>query len=248
MSGILFASDLHLSAALEPQLNLFITLLERLKATESRVYVLGDLVEFWLGDDDPDPVHRRLVAALRELTNAGIPLFVSLGNRDFLIGERFCAETGAALLPDYASIDLFGTPTLLTHGDLLCTQDVAYQEFRRAVREPQRQQQFLSLPVENRRKIAAGTRAGTQASMLEKDSFIMDVDELEVARVMREHQVTQMIHGHTHRPQIHNFTRDGVPHRRIVLGEWYGGTEVLWCTAETQSLVPAEALLARLSR
>ena len=248
MSGTLFASDLHLSAALEPQLNLFIKLLEHLKTTESRVYLLGDLVEFWLGDDDPDPVHRRLVAAFRELTDVGIPLFASLGNRDFLIGERFATETGATLLPDYARIDLFGTPTLLTHGDLLCTKDVAYQEFRRSVREPQRQQQFLSLPVENRRKLAAGTRAGTQASMLEKDSFIMDVDDVEVARVMREHQVTQMIHGHTHRPQIHNFTLDGAPHRRIVLGEWYGGTEVLWCTAEGQSLVPAEALLAKFSR
>jgi len=246
MKGILFASDLHLSDARPERLELFEALLSFAQTAASHVYLLGDIVEFWLGDDDPDPVHLRVVQALRALTNAGVGLSVAMGNRDFLLGQRFVAETGASLLPDYTCIDLCGTPTLLTHGDLLCTKDVKYQEFRRSVRDPFRQKMFLSMPLEKRREIASSTRAGTQASMLEKDNFIMDVDDDEVARVMQEHQVTQLIHGHTHRPAIHEFTVSNQTRRRIVLGEWYNGTEVLWCNAEGHALIAAGELITKL--
>ena len=246
MKGVLFASDLHLNAALESRLDLFLALLKKAQTEASQVYLLGDLVEFWLGDDDPAPIQRRLIAAFRALTDAGVELYVALGNRDFLIGDQFRAETGAKLLADYTRIDLFGTPTLLTHGDLLCTKDIQYQEFRRTVREPARQRQFLDLPLAQRRQIAESTRSGTQASMLEKDSFIMDVDDGEVTRVMDQHEVRQLIHGHTHRAHIHRFTRGAQSHCRIVLGEWYTGTEVLWCTTGSQALVCAADLLATL--
>ena len=248
MRGVLFASDLHLSPQRPDRSQLFFELLEMAGGHVEAVYLLGDLVEFWLGDDDPDPLHRALVGALSALTARGVRLSVSVGNRDFLMGPAFCADTGATLLPDYHAIDLFGRPTLLTHGDLLCVKDVQYQQFRRFVRDPTNQQQFLGQTLEQRRQIASQTRTGTQESMLAKDDFIMDADENEIAGVMSAHQVTHLIHGHTHRPQIHHLTLAGQPAERVVLGDWYAGNEVLWCTPATTSLLPAQALVATLKR
>jgi UDP-2,3-diacylglucosamine hydrolase len=133
---------------------------------------------------------------------------------------------------------------LVTHGDLLCVKDTQYQQFRHFVRNPKNQAEFLARPLDERRSIASRTRTGTQASMLEKDEFIMDADADEVTRVMRAHGVRTLIHGHTHRPGDHRWDQDGVPMRRIVLGDWYGGNEVLWWTPEGGRLVSAEALIA----
>jgi UDP-2,3-diacylglucosamine hydrolase len=246
VQNVLFASDLHLSPTRPDQIERFLALLARCQTAASAVYLLGDLVEFWLGDDDTDPVHQRLIAALRELTVRGVTLAVTTGNRDFLIGPRFSAVTGAALLADYAVIDLHGTSTLLTHGDLLCVKDVQYQQFRRSVREPARQQQFLALPLAERRRIATETRSGTQKSMLDKDEYIMDVDDAEVARVMGVYQVRRLIHGHTHRAAVHSLTLADGPGERVVLGDWYGGAEVYWATPGSRRLVSAEALLHEL--
>ncbi|MBI2802739.1 MAG: UDP-2,3-diacylglucosamine diphosphatase [Gammaproteobacteria bacterium] len=245
---MLFASDLHLSPQRPDRAQVFFEFLEVAGAHAEAVYLLGDLVEFWLGDDDPDPLHRALVDALNTLTARGVRLSVSVGNRDFLMGPAFCAGTGAALLPDYHVIDLFGRRTLLTHGDLLCVKDVQYQQFRRLVRDPTKQQRFLGQTLEQRRQIASQTRTGTQESMLAKDDFIMDADENEVASVMSAHQVTHLIHGHTHRPQIHHFTLAGQPAQRVVLGDWYAGNEVLWCTPAATSLLPAQDLVTTLTR
>ncbi len=245
MGNVLFASDLHLSSVRPDKVELFLTLLARVRAQVTAVYLLGDLVEFWLGDDDADPVHLRLTTALRDLTTSGVALAIATGNRDFLMGARFCAATGADLLGDYTVIDLHGTPSLLTHGDLLCVKDVQYQQFRQSVREPVRQQQFLALPLAERRRIATQTRTGTQQSMLDKDDFIMDVDDDEVARVMTAHHVTRLIHGHTHRPAVHSLAR--APGERVVLGDWYMNNEVYWASVTGNRLLTAECLLEELA-
>ena len=216
-----FASDTHLAPERPGQIDDFAALLQRVEAWRADLYLLGDIVEFWPGDDDDAPLHRDLIARLARLTGAGCRVHVTHGNRDFLLGERFRRETGATLLDDYTTC-LFGRErVLLTHGDLLCTRDLKYQEFRRYVREPARQQQFLSLPLTERRRLAAQTREGTQSSMAEKAAEIMDVDESEVQRVMRAHGATLLIHGHTHRPALHAFELDGHNARRCVLGDWY---------------------------
>lgn len=216
-----FASDTHLSAERPRQHAEFAALLTRVRHWRADLYLLGDLVEFWPGDDDDATLHRDLVAQLARLSAAGCRLHVMRGNRDFLLGERFAMETGAQLLGDYATLDLAGERVLLTHGDLLCTLDIQYQAFRRFVRDPANQQQFMSMPLRERRRIVAQTREGTQSSMAEKAADIMDVDDTEVQRVMREHHATVMVHGHTHRPALHHLEINGTPSRRIVLGDWY---------------------------
>ena len=217
-----FASDLHLSAGSPEKVDLFDAFMRRSAQTAQALYLLGDVFEIWLGDDDQSAPNPGVIRAMRQFSNSGARLFVMCGNRDFLIGANFIKETGATLLPDWQIIDLAATPTLLTHGDLLCTKDVEYQAFRQYVRDPKNQADFLALPLPERRQVAAKMRSGTQASMLEKDDFIMDVEQSTVERVMAEHGVAQLIHGHTHRPATHQFKSEGVQRERIVLGDWYG--------------------------
>ena len=214
----LFVSDLHLSASRPAQLERFLAFLARARTRAQALYILGDLFEVWLGDDDDTPPNAAVVAALAAFTEAGVALHVGHGNRDFLFGPRFAAATGARLLDDYARIDLYGVPTLLTHGDLLCTRDVKYQRFRRVVRHPLTRRGFLATPLAWRQRIAQRTRAGTVASTARKAAAVMDVEESSVAQVMAEQDVRLLIHGHTHRPAIHDYP-DG--RRRIVLGDWY---------------------------
>ena len=225
----LFVSDLHLSAERPKQLVLFLEFAERARSTTQALYVLGDLFEVWLGDDDDTPPHAGVIDALRSLTNVGVDLHVGHGNRDFLFGQRFARATGATLMMDYEIIDLYGQRTLLTHGDLLCTKDVKYQRFRKLVRNPLVRTAFLSIPLSLRRQIALKTQLGTKASMRAKADFIMDVDEDTVSSVMAKHAVKLLIHGHTHRPGIHDFDIEGQACRRIVLGDWYDQDSVLVC-------------------
>lgn len=240
---LVFASDTHLSADRPRQNAEFATLLARVRDWRAELYLLGDIVEFWPGDDDDAPLHRALVAQLATLSDAGCRVHVMRGNRDFLLGASFGRETGAMLLDDYATLDVDGERVLLTHGDLLCTLDVKYQEFRRYVRNAANQQQFLAMPLAERRRIAAQTREGTQSSMAEKAADIMDVDEAEVRRVMHEQAATVLIHGHTHRPALHQFELGGRAARRYVLGDWYDAGQVLmWNGGEFRLLSVAEAL------
>ena len=217
----LFASDLHLSSERPEKVSLFNDFLKHASKVASTLYILGDLFEIWLGDDDDSDPHPRGIRAMREFTDSGAQLFVMSGNRDFLFGDEFTQATGATLLMDWHTIDLFGARTLLTHGDLLCTRDIRYQAFRKHVRDPGNQKAFLAHSLEERRKIAADTRNGTKASMLEKDDFIMDVEQSTVERMMAEFQVTRLIHGHTHRPATHRFQSAGTSFERVVLGDWY---------------------------
>ncbi len=229
----LFVSDLHLSNARPAQLSLFLEFIARIAQQRVRaLYILGDLFEVWLGDDDDTPPNRQVLAALAALSAAGVELYVGYGNRDFLYGERFVAATGARLLSDYAVISLDGTPTLLTHGDLLCTRDVKYQRFRRVVRHPLTRRAFLATPLAWRQRIAHRTRSSTLASMQRKDHAIMDVEESTVSQVMQHFEVPLLIHGHTHRPAIHQY--EGGARRRIVLGDWYTQDGVLVCDQHGQ--------------
>jgi UDP-2,3-diacylglucosamine hydrolase len=238
----LFVSDLHLANARPAQLSLFIEFLACVARRRARaLYILGDLFEVWLGDDDDTPPNAAVVAALAALTAAGVELYVGYGNRDFLYGARFIKATGARLLDDYAVIDLYGTPTLVTHGDLLCTRDIKYQRFRRLVRHPLTRRAFLATPLAWRQRIAHRTRSGTVASMRRKDDAVMDVEESTVADIMLRHQVNLLIHGHTHRPAFHDY-EDG-ERRRIVLGDWYEQDSVLVCDAEGQRALRVSAYL-----
>lgn len=240
----LFLSDAHLSEQRPEQLPIFKAVLEQAAARGASVYILGDLVEFWPGDDDDAPFHREVVAALARFSASGGHLAVALGNRDFLLGERFAADTGAQLLDDYSSLRLTGETALIGHGDLLCTRDFKYQMFRRFVRDATNQQKFLASPLDERRRIAAQTREGTAASMTEKDDHIMDVDEAEVLRVMRAHEATLLIHGHTHRPGHHELQDGELRRQRYVLGDWYSEGIVLWVDDAGCRLLSTSAFLA----
>jgi UDP-2,3-diacylglucosamine hydrolase len=217
----IFASDLHLGSERPEKVSLFEDFLKRASGVADSLYILGDLFDIWLGDDDDSDPHPKTVRAMREFADSGARLFVMSGNRDFLLGDEFERASGATLLDDWHTLDLYGARTLLTHGDLLCTKDIQYQAFRKYVRDPENQKRFLAQPVDERRKIAADTRNGTKASMSGKDDFIMDVEQSTVERIMGEFQVVRLIHGHTHRPAIHTFRDGGTEFERVVLGDWY---------------------------
>ena len=223
----LFISDLHLDAATPGIARQFLAFLEGEARAAKALYILGDLFEVWLGDDDPDPASREVVAALRRLTGAGVPCFVMHGNRDFLLGARFCEEAGARLLDDGAVVNLGGERVLLMHGDALCTDDVSYQRLRRILRHPATRWVFRHLSLERRRALARRIRAGSRMHVGATAPEIMDVNADAVREAFRRAGVRTLIHGHTHRPAVHDLSLDGAKVRRIVLGDWYTQGSVL---------------------
>ena len=226
---VLFISDLHLDAEHPETIRRFTTFMQRYARNVSELYILGDLFEAWVGDDDDDPRLTPIVAALREAADSGVRCAVMHGNRDFLIGERFCAATGCRLLGDHERITINGEPVLLTHGDLLCTDDTRYQALRSQLRSPVWQREFLAKPLAERRKIATDLRQMSATEIAAKSEYIMDVNQATVERTMRESDVRLLLHGHTHRPAIHHFMLDGNPAQRIVLGAWHDEPSfVLW--------------------
>lgn len=225
---VLFISDLHLDPARPAIIQLFLQFLQTRAPQARALYILGDLFEAWIGDDAVDP-DQPVMAGMRALVEAGIPLYVMRGNRDFLLGEGFEAMTGAQLLPDPTLIHLHGHPTLLMHGDSLCIDDVEYQQFREMVRQPAWQQAFLSKSVEERKAYAQQARSESQGRNQSIDDYLMDVNQGAVESTLREHGVRRLIHGHTHRPAIHELEVDGEPARRIVLGDWFDQGSVLVC-------------------
>jgi UDP-2,3-diacylglucosamine hydrolase len=225
----LFVSDLHLDA-LEPAAGAqFIDFLNVRGASAEALYILGDLFESWVGDDDED-AHRALICeALRALSARGVPCYVMHGNRDFLLQQGFEQRTGTRLLADPVIIDLYGQNALLTHGDALCTADRPYQLLRGLVRAPEWQQRFLRLPLELRRGLAQQARDGSRRHTESTAREIMDVEPNAVVAAMRACGVQLLIHGHTHRPAVHEFELDGRPARRIVLGSWhFAGSCLSW--------------------
>jgi UDP-2,3-diacylglucosamine hydrolase len=223
----LFISDLHLDPASPGIQQQFLAFLEGEARSARTLYILGDLFEVWLGDDDPAPSSRAIVHALRALTDAGIPCFVMHGNRDFLIGERFCHETGARLIADGTVVEIHGERVLLLHGDVLCTDDVSYQRLRRIVRNPAVQWILKRLSLARRRALAQKMRAGSRMHVTNTAAEIMDVNAEAVTAAFRASGVGTMIHGHTHRPAVHSLVVDGAPVQRIVLGDWYAQGSVL---------------------
>lgn len=227
----LFISDLHLDASRPDITAQFLDFLAHDARRASGLYILGDLFELWVGDDDPDPDKRRIVRALRELTTQGVSCAVMRGNRDFLLGTRFARDTGCRLLEDGAIVEIHGRRALLMHGDTLCTDDHAYQRLRRIVRNPVVQWMLLRLPVALRHRLAGQVRAGSRAHIRRTAPMIMDVNAQAVAGAFRASGVDLLIHGHTHRPAIHSLEADGRPATRIVLGDWYTQGSVLrWDT------------------
>jgi UDP-2,3-diacylglucosamine hydrolase len=226
----LFISDLHLDGTRPDISAQFLDFLEREARGAEALYILGDLFEAWIGDDDPDPDKRRVIAGLRAVTSAGVPSFLIHGNRDFLIGRRFCRETGIELLADGTVIDVYGRRVLLMHGDLLCTDDHAYQRLRRIVRNPVVQFVMRRLTLRQRQRLAERMRAGSKEHIASMDMAapeIMDVNQDEVRRTFARFGVDCIIHGHTHRPAVHEMQIDGHEAVRIVLGDWYEQGSVL---------------------
>jgi UDP-2,3-diacylglucosamine hydrolase len=221
MSETLFISDLHLSPARPGSKELLLGFLASRARRADALYILGDLFDAWIGDDDPSPPNPEVIRGLRALADSGTRLFLMHGNRDFLLGSRFAEASGARLLSDPTVVDLYGTPTLLMHGDLLCTGDLAYQAMRAQIRAPEFVSQFLARPIPERRVIAAEYRRRSGEATSLKSDGIMDVSQDTVAQAMSEHAVERLIHGHTHRPGDHRFQLDGRPAERLVLAEWH---------------------------
>jgi len=215
VSSSVFISDIHLDAC-RPELAIaFAGFLDRYRHCEA-LYILGDLFEAWIGDDDDAGLPHLAARLLRQFSDQGSALYLMHGNRDFLLGEEFCDRSGATLLADPTVIDLYGTPTLLMHGDSLCTSDIRYQQFRHQSRQPDWQAGMLRRSLAQRRQVAAGLRAMSRDSQGDTMGEIVDVTPAEVARVMGKYHVRQLIHGHTHRPGRH---REAGGHR-WVLGDW----------------------------
>jgi UDP-2,3-diacylglucosamine hydrolase len=233
----LFIADLHLDPS-RPQIT---DLFERYLADEEvrhadALYILGDLVEAWIGDDDDAELPARIATATRAVRDAGVPVYFMVGNRDFLLGPAFAARAGLTLLDDGTVHDIHGRRTLLMHGDVLCTDDVAYQAVRKQVRTPEWQTQILAMPLHARRAFAAKAREDSKAHTGNTMESIMDVNADAVAEAMRKAGVTRLIHGHTHRPAVHDFQLAGAPAQRIVLGDWYEQGSVLRIDAQGAEL------------
>ncbi len=225
----LFLSDLHISFEKPEITQRFLGFLEHRASKAGAIYILGDLFDAWIGDDDPSPPNNKIRKLLKQLTSTGTKVFLQPGNRDFLLGERFCRDTGVRLLPDYAVIDLYGTPTLLTHGDLLCTDDVAYQAFRSKSRTPEWQNNVLSKPLLLRLLAARWYRFRSYLHKRKKSSDIMDVNQHAVLTALRDHNCLRLIHGHTHRPGIHSFDLDNQLAQRFVLADWQKDKAEILC-------------------
>ncbi|MBW7470243.1 UDP-2,3-diacylglucosamine diphosphatase [Marinobacter sp. F4218] len=217
---MLFISDLHLEESRPDITEAFLDFLTNKAMGVERLYILGDFFEAWIGDDERTPLQEKVASALKEVNESGTAIFLMHGNRDFLIGEDFCNRAGATLLDDPTVVDLYGTPTLLMHGDSLCTADVEYQKFRANMRNPQWQQMILQRPLADRQQMARQLREISMAKNQGKEETIMDVTPEEVVKEMEAHGVQRLIHGHTHRPAEHQLEANGQPAKRIVLGDW----------------------------
>jgi UDP-2,3-diacylglucosamine hydrolase len=217
----LFVSDVHLDASAPEATDQFLDFLRVEGRGAEALYILGDLFEAWIGDDEQDAEKVRVCAGLRQLTRGGTACFVIHGNRDFLLGRGFCERTGCRLLPDPVILELEGERVLLTHGDALCVDDHSYQELRSSVRQAEWQRRFLALPFEVRDRFANRARAGSKAHTSRTIPRIMDVNPGAVDSAFRVARVHRIVHGHTHRPGIHDQVIDGQPAQRIVLGAWY---------------------------
>ncbi|MCK5720279.1 MAG: UDP-2,3-diacylglucosamine diphosphatase [Thiomargarita sp.] len=233
MLETLFIADLHLDPKQPIIIERCLNFLSKQAKQAECLYILGDLFEVWLGDDDDEPAYQPILTALKELTN-NVPVFIIHGNRDFLIAQDFLRITGCQLITEPYIINLHNVPTLLMHGDTLCTLDLEYQAFRRQVRNPQWQQYFLQQPLSERRKLATQARMQSKIKTKNTDESIMDVSQDAVISILKQYQVRQLIHGHTHRPNIHKITVDNKIAHRIVVGDWQDNQAIIFSSNGNQ--------------
>jgi UDP-2,3-diacylglucosamine hydrolase len=234
----LFISDLHLTEERPEANERFIAFLEEKARNADALYILGDFFEYWIGDDDlGEPFNAIVAGLLGDLSRKGVQVRLMHGNRDFLIGERFCAATGAKLLPDPSLVEIQGVNTLLMHGDTLCTDDLEYQAWRRKARDPVFQASFLAKPVAERRAAVEQMREKSKEVVKGKTTEIMDVNDAAVRQALRSHGVRRLIHGHTHRPGKHAVEVDGERCERWVLPDWYGRGGYIEVTREGPRLI-----------
>jgi UDP-2,3-diacylglucosamine hydrolase len=234
----LFISDLHLEDSRPAVAGWLLDFLSGPARTADGVYILGDLFEYWIGDDALSATARQVAQAGSALKAAGVPCYFMHGNRDFLLGEAYAARAGLELLPDVLLVKLYGTPTLLLHGDTLCTDDTEYQLFRQQSRKPEWQARILALSVEERLQLARSARDASISHTGSISADIMDVNETAVRNAFHEYRVKRMIHGHTHRPAVHKHAlEDGGEAERIVLSDWYtAGSYLRVSTDSVQSI------------
>lgn len=227
MPDTLFISDLHLSPARPDITALFVDFLQTRAASAKALYILGDLFEAWLGDDVSLQEHRLVVSALRAVSDSGVPIRYLHGNRDFAVGGLFALHAGVEIINDPSVIELDGERIAVAHGDALCTQDVAYQRFRKVIRHPWVLNTMLALPTVSRRWIGDTLRKASKKSQSTRTMTVMDVTQTAVESLLTEQGVTTLIHGHTHRPGQHYFMLGQVTAERHVLGDWYTQGSVL---------------------
>ncbi len=223
----LFISDLHLEAGRPEIGEQFLAFLEGEAREADTLYILGDLFEFWVGDDDPNEHYAAMKSAMRALVDSGVPVFFMHGNRDFMIGVDFAHETGVQILPDPHPVELHGTSVLLSHGDAMCTDDVEYQQIRAMTRNPEWQAMMLTKSLAERLAFAAHARTESQSKNESSNGEIVDVNQDEVVKMIAEHGVEVLLHGHTHRPAVHDVDLGDRKAKRIVLGDWYEQGSVL---------------------
>ena len=222
-----FISDLHLSADRDDINQCLFAFLREQAPKADALYVLGDLFEMWIGDDDQNSFTLSIAKAFSALKQSGVPIFFIHGNRDFLIRQRFAKQAGFTLLPEQVVIDLYAEPTLIMHGDELCTKDVDYQKFRKKARSWWWPKIMLSLPLSTRKKLALKGRATSKKKQAQLTAEIMDVTQADVITCMQKFAVKRLVHGHTHRPAIHDLVVNQQSAQRIVLGDWYEQGSVL---------------------
>lgn len=225
----LFISDLHLEAERPDIGNQFLKFLANEASGAEDLYILGDLFESWVGDDDPNTYYAVIKLALRKLTDSGVPIYYMHGNRDFMIGRKFANETGIRILEDPHKVIMYGRQVLLSHGDLLCTDDHQYQQIRKLTHDPDWQASMRAKPLGERLAIAEEARRQSLEQTINQSLEIMDVNQDEVKRVMLKHTVEVLLHGHTHRPGVHTVDLGSRKAKRLVLGDWHTqGSLIRW--------------------
>ena len=237
MAHTYLISDLHLSVKQPHVMRLFLHFMQHIAPKADALYILGDLFDYWAGDDDmDDPFHQQVTHALHTAASSGVHLFIMHGNRDFLMASKLADTCQATLLDDPVLIDLYGTPVLVTHGDTLCADDIEYQSYRQLVRNPIWQQKFMAQPLENRKSLIEELRTHSESEKQQKSGALMDVTDAAVTELLRNHGYPHLVHGHTHRPMRHLHKVDNHECERWVLGDWHETGSALRCDANSCSL------------
>ena len=223
----IFISDIHISDDYPEIYQQFLDFIKNLDHNTNALYILGDLFEYWIGDDDPNPIFKKIQTELKDLSKINVSVFFMHGNRDFLVGDEFAEKSHIKILSDPSIIELYGEQILISHGDMCCVDDEEYQLFRKQTRDPRWQKMILGKPLEYRRNFAQIAREKSLEHTQLENEEIMDVNEDEVKKILDKFNLSTIIHGHTHRPFIHNTISNEVNYRRIVLGDWYEQGSIL---------------------